>query len=66
MRGEGGGERWPDQTDEGESERQAEKSNDMLWQSWEVTGMMKYIYIAHTLCPRKERKTEGERRGEKG
>ncbi len=44
-----------------ESERQAEKSNDMLWQSWEVTGMMEYIYIAETLCPRKERKTERER-----
>ncbi len=54
-------ERWPAQTDEGESERQAEKSNDMLWQSWEVTGMMEYIYIAETLCPRKERKTERER-----
>lgn len=53
MRGEGGGERWPARTDEGESERQAEKSNDMLRQSWEVNGMMEYIYIAEALCPRR-------------
>ncbi len=26
------------------------KANDMLCQSWEVTGMMEYIYIAETLC----------------
>lgn len=65
VRGEGGGERWPAQTDEGESERQAEKSNDMLRQSWEVNGMMEYIYIAEALCPRrrvKETNGTGEKR----
>jgi len=50
-----GGERWPVRTDEGESERQAEKSNDMLRQSWEVNGMMEYIYIAEAFCPRSGR-----------
>lgn len=59
-----GGERWPVRTDEGESERQAEKSNDMLRQSWEVNGMMEYIYIAEALYPRRrveEKKGTGKK-----